>query len=160
MSDKPKEYAPSAFPTHTCPKIDGLLRELREAQEAAKEGNVVRITYLLSDWDGRLEELRTANQQLQDAAGGYKDNRDEWMTFASTTEDELATVQDQLADCQRDLDDARSESLHSHNQLEAARHKAASLQRQVEDAESRADSAERDASRYRRDRKSFRGFPW
>lgn len=139
----PNEFVPCSFPTYTCPKIDGLLRELREAQEEGKEGNAERVVYLLSDWDDTLEELRTANQQLRDAANGYKENRDEWMTFASTTEYELATVQDQLEDCKRELNDAQSRNVSLQNELEKAQYKIAFLRSDIDAKAIAADDLKR-----------------
>lgn len=160
MPNEPTKFAPDAFPTHTCPKIDSLVKELREAQEAAKDDDAERVRWLLSDWEQRLEELRAANLQLREAAGGYRDNRNEWMAQARTLQDELETVQDQLEDCKRELDNERSNSLHQHNRAYDAEHRAAALERQLHDAEHQLNEQHERHHNSGRGRESFGGYPW
>ena len=83
------------LPKNTCPDIDSCIEWVKALAEEAKEGDGNHVYHLQAWIIDTLEELRTANSQLRDAA---IDMEDELNKTEERLETEIRTLKDEIID--------------------------------------------------------------
>jgi hypothetical protein len=99
VATQPKHYFPPGFPKPTCQEINKVLDCVKYAISYTDEDNHY-LCSCLNDIPDYMESLRTANAALREAALGYRDNRDEWMSYAFELHDEIENLKKTINELQ------------------------------------------------------------
>lgn len=78
---------PPLLPPHTCPTLDGILREINRGEDMS-----------LAWVEHRLEEVRAANQTLRINAEHFRELAEELQTQLNDARGDIRALEDQVAD--------------------------------------------------------------